>query len=410
MRHLRLPAGAILFVVTCLTGLSAGAESYQFSNSIYTLPPGWQLMRAERDFQTLGPEDDDGCGFCYLYIGRSLPAVGSLKSFVSKNKRVFFDPDDDTAITELQPINEFQDYGYSIAMQTFKADGAAMFLLGFHVNDRYEIIGFQGNADDEEGLAKTLATFKTIVPAYMNAVRFVSNGAPPLMPAPQPGPYDGAWFGTYLNQSVGMDMMMRMDLASSLYVFWPNGYFHDGTPPFGMAAPDPAYLREPTVTEYGVYRVQGDQVRLTYANGETDSLTIEGEGLSDGRASMFMVKPLPDASMIEGTISSSYASGFGGVGMMSQGGVSTSSYTTFYKDGTFGGESSSTSFGSFGDGMGGTTGGYSAGSQDGHSGRYQIRNGLIFRQGPDGSEATEPDLIFDMDGAIYIGQQALEKE
>lgn len=410
MRHLRSPAGAALILLASLMAGPAGAESHQFSNSIFTLPPGWQLMRAERDFQTIGPEDDEGCNYCYLYIGRSSPAIGKLKSFVSKNKRMFFDPDDDTVISELQPINELQDYGYSIAMQTFRADGAAMFLIGFHVNDRYEIIGFKGDADDEDELRKTLATFQTVMPAYMNSVRFVSNGAAPLMPAPQPGPYDGAWFGTYLNQSFGMDMLMRMDLASSLFVFWPNGYFHDGTPPNGLAPPDPAYLREPTVTEYGTYTVAGDEVRLTYANGETDTLTIDGEGLSDGRTTMYPVKPLPDGSMIEGTISSSYSSGFGGPGMMSQGGVSSSSYTTFHKDGTFGGESSSSSFGSFGDGMGGTTGGYSAGSENGHAGRYEIRNGLIFRQAPDGSEESDPELIFDMDGKIYIGQQALEKE
>lgn len=410
MRHLRPLAGTALILTAWLAALPAGAESYQFSNSIFTLPPGWRLMRAEPDFQTIGPDDRDECDFCYLYIGRSSPAIGSLKSFVSKNKRLFFDPGDKTAISRLQPVSELRDYGYPLAMQTFEADGKPMFLIGFHVNDRYEIIGFQGDGDDEEELRKTLATFQTVLPAYMTTVRFVSNGAPPLMPAPKPGPYDGAYFGTWIDQSVGADLMMRMDLASSLYVFWPDGYFHDGTPPHGMTPPDPAYLREPTATGYGTYRVEGGELRLAYANGETETLTIDGEGLSDGRTTMYPVKPLPDGSRIEGTISSSYATGFGGPGMMSQGGFSSSSYTTFYTDGSFDGKSTSSAFGSFGDGLGGTTAGYSTGSQDGHAGRYEIKDGLIFRQAPDGSAAAEPELIFDMDGAIHIGQQALEKE
>ena len=81
----------------------------------------------------------------------------------------------------------------------------------------------------------------------------------------------------------------------------------------GTAPPDPATLREPTIAEYGTYRVVGTEVRLAYANGETETLTLEDGGLNDGRTTMYPVKPLPDGSVIEGTISSSYASGFGGV-------------------------------------------------------------------------------------------------
>ena len=55
----------------------------------------------------------------------------------------------------------------------------------------------------------------------------------------------------------------------------------------------------PTIAEYGTYRVTGNEVRLAYANGETETLTLEDGGLNDGRTTMYPVKPLPDGSVIE---------------------------------------------------------------------------------------------------------------
>ena len=406
MRIFRAAAATALLAIP----LPVAAETYQFSNSIFELPPGWDHLRADAGYQTLSP-DDGPCDYCYFYIARSQPVLGDLASFVTRSQRQFLDldgSDPEEAVAEGPPQIVYE-RGHPIAMQMFTVDGDPLLLAGFQIKDRYELVGLRGNGRTPEDLDTFQKTFAQMFPAYLETTRYVSIGATPLMPPPQPGPLKGAWFGTWLDQSIGMDMMMRMDMRSSLFVFWPEGYFHDGTPPGGMTPPDPATLREPTIAEYGTYRVTGNEVRLAYANGETDTLTMEDSGLNGGRTTLYPVKPLPDGSMIEGTISSSYASGFGGVGAMSTGGASTSSYTTFYKDGTYDGEISSSSFGSFGDGMGGTTGGYAAGSEDGHAGRYAIKDGLITRRANDGTE-TDPELIFDMDGAIYIGQQALEKE
>lgn len=406
MRPHRFAAALVL-----LAALPAAAETYQFSNSIFELPPGWDHLRAEADYQILSPGDDQPCDYCYFYIARSQPSLGDLASFVTRSQRIFVEPEDQDSITPVSQVEIAHERGHPIAMQMFKVDGEPLMLAGFQIRDRYELIGLQGRSMDEEDLQEMLTTFQQILPRYLETTRYVSIGAAPLMPPPEPGPLNGVWFGTWLDQSIGLDMMMRMDLRSSLYVFWPEGYFHDGTPPDGLIPPDPQSLREPTISEFGTYRVVGSEVRLSYANGETDTLTMEeGEGLNDGRTTTFPVAPLADDSRIEGTISSSYASGFGAPGMMSQGGVSSSSFTTFHKDGTYGGESSSSAYGSFGDGMGGITGGYGTGSEKGHSGRYRIQDGMIHRQSADGRQREDPELIFDLDGQIYIGQQALEAE
>ena len=399
---------AVAATALLASSLPAGAETYQFSNAIFELPPGWEHLRADGNYQELSPEDGP-CEYCYFYIARSQPVLGDLASFVTRSQRQFLDLDDDEEAIAKGPPEIVYERGHPIAMQMFTVDGDPLLLAGFQIKDRYELVGLRGDGTEPEELAAFTQTFEQIFPAYLQTTRYVSIGATPLLPPPEPGPLKGAYFGTWLDQSVGMDMMMRMDMRSSIFVFWPNGYFHDGTPPNGLIPPDPASLREPTIAEYGTYRVVGSELRLAYANGETETMTIEDGGLNEGRTTLYPVTPLPDGAMIEGTISSSYASSFGMAGSMSQGGVSSSSFTTFYKDGTYGGESSSSSFGSFGDGMGGTTGGYSAGNEDGHAGRYAIKDGLITRRASDGSD-IDPELIFDMDGTIYIGQQALEKE
>ena len=400
---------ALLVPVLLAAPLAAGARSYQFSNAIFELPAGWDHLRADGNFQTLSPSEG-ACEYCYFYIARSQPVLGDLASFVTRSQRQFLDPEDQDKIVAKGPPQIVQERGHPIAMQMFTIKGDPLLLAGFQIKDRYELVGLRGNGMEEADLAAFTATFEQVFVRYLETTRYVSLGAAPLMPPAQPGPLKGAYFGTYLTQNFGMDMMMRMDMNSSLYVFWPEGYFHDGTPPGGMAAPDPASLREPTVAEYGTYRVSGDQVLLSYANGETETLTIDGTGLNDGRTTAYPVKPLADGAAIAGTISSSYASGFGGPGAMTTGGFSSSSFATFHKDGTYGGESSSSAFGSFGDGMGGTTGGYGTGSEKGHSGRYAIKDGMITLRAADGSDAGEPDLIFDMDGDIYIGQQKLETQ
>lgn len=397
----------VVVTAATLAALPAGAETFQFSNAIFDLPAGWDHMRTEKNYQVLSPGDDMACDDCYFYIARSHPVLGDLASFVTRSQRQFLDDDGDNRIAAHGPVEIVHERGHPIAMQMFDLDGDPLLLAGFQIKDRFELVGLRGSGMEPEELDEFQTTFEKTFQNYLLTTRYVSIGAAPLMPPPEPGPLKGAWFGTYLDQSFGIDMMMRMDLRSDLCVFWAEGYFHDGTPPDGMNLPDPATLREPTDSRYGTYRVVGNEVRLTYANGETDTLTIEDGGLNAGRTTIFPVTPLADGSTIQGTISFSYASGFGGPGAMSTGGFSSNSFTTFHKDGTFRGESSSSAFGSFGDGMGGTTGGYGTGSEDGHSGRYAIKDGMITRRETNGTE-SDPELIFDMDGSIYIGQQLVE--
>ncbi|MFD1882816.1 hypothetical protein [Paracoccus pacificus] len=384
----------------------ATAEMRQFSNSIFVVPPGWEVLKRTPEFQLLSPDDDQPCGNCYFYIGRSQPASGQLRDFIEANPRLFLD-DDDESVKSLGPVEEGNEAGYPFAMKGLKVDGDLMVLAGYQVGDRFQPIGFRGDMDDAEQIKQSADGFKSFLSGLLLTTRYVSNGAPPLMPRAQPGPLNGAYFGTWMQSSLGMDMMMRMDARSHLLVFWPNGYYHDGSPPNGLTPPDPATLREPTDTDYGTYTVAGNQVTLAMADGTFDTLTIEDGALNDGRATLYPVEPLPDGSTMAGSISWFYYSGFSPA--VGSGGVHSSSVTVFRKDGTYGGESSGGASAGFTDGAGNSTGGFTASNSSSDAGRYEIRNGLLTRYPADGSEPTAR-LVFKRGDEIIIGEDVLNTD
>ena len=88
MRIFRAAAATALLAMP----LTAAAETYQFSNAIFELPPGWDHLRADSNYQILSP-DDGPCDYCYFYIARSQPVLGDLASFVTRSQRQFLDLD-----------------------------------------------------------------------------------------------------------------------------------------------------------------------------------------------------------------------------------------------------------------------------------------------------------------------------
>jgi hypothetical protein len=264
-----------------------------------------------------------------------------------------------------------------------------------------EIMAFEGEADDEDELAESMQVFgDQILPMFLS-IAYVSEGAAPLMPAPVPGDLSGLYWGWRSDWVMGIDGTMRMETNHRTLIFWPDGRFYDGTPPGGLRPLDPDALMAAADDSFGVYTVQGDRLRLTYVNGDTDELAADGADWLDGDRQMFQAKPLRDGTTISGSISSIYYSGFTpGTGM--SGGMSAFSSVTFHPDGSY--ENTR---------MGGATATYDTGagfatsSEDHGRGTYAIRDGLLTMTPDDGSEPTAR-LAFSNGTDIMIGTSILE--
>jgi hypothetical protein len=239
-------------------------------------------------------------------------------------------------------------------------------------------------------------------------MQFVSEGAASLMPDPVPGPLNGMFWGWYQYTGLGIDMMVRLEIDHRRLVFWSDGYFYDGTPPTGLAPLDADALRAAGDTTFGTYRKIGNNVELTFATGETETIRyVSTDQLTDKNRELYRSETPADGTRLNGGVSSFYYSGFTpGSGI--EGGISSSSSTTFYPDGTYTGESFGGAFGNFVDGGGSLTGGFAT-SGDGppDGGTYEIKNGVLIQYPSDGS-APSVSMVIRTEEGLLIDDQWLE--
>ncbi|AGT09379.1 lipocalin family protein [Paracoccus aminophilus] len=405
MVRLKCLAIAALFA---LPGSLASAERYQYSNSIYELPKGWGVYRATEAYQLLGRSGATSCEQCDFLIARSAPAKGELTDFLAQNAPHLLDPGKDETLTLLEPPKLIKDGGWTYAFAMARvSDDDFLFLLATKAGDRYEMIALRAPSGNQATVKEAAEIFQSTGLGLASSMRYVSEGAVPLMPPATPGRLDGLWSGTSMNSVLGLDGMLRMEASTRHLVFWGNGYFYDGTPPDGLALPAPATLREPIDTRIGTYRISGDKLDLTFADGTTGQLTLNQNTMADGSRTLYPMKLLPDGSTISGSISDFYFMGFtpGTIG----GGVSSSSFFAYKKDGTYSGSSSGGASATFTNGSGDTTGGFASGSQAKRGGTYEIRDGLLISHPADGSAAIKA-LIYKNGDSIYIGDSALSTD
>jgi hypothetical protein len=221
---------------------------------------------------------------------------------------------------------------------------------------------------------------------------------------------EGLWWGFYTYSTIGMDMMMKMEMDHRRLTFWPDGYFYDGTPPNGLLPLNRDALIAVSDGHFGTYRKVGRRLMLTFATGEEERLTLgPDDSMEDDNRTLYKVDPLADGTKLDGGVSSFSYTGFTpGTGV--EGGISSSSATTFLPDGTYTGTSFGGAFGNFVDGGGSLTGGFSTSSgDDSHGGRYEIKNGLLI-QYPNGGSPPTQSMIYDTGDQIMIDDQFLERE
>jgi hypothetical protein len=396
-----------LALVASLAASPLPAETRQHGNVIFDIPQGWELG-ATRDDGTLilrSELPNDECEYCTIYITPGSRASGRADTWVAGQTRRFVDADDTPKITRMVDPEIANLKGRPAAMLGQKVDSDLQVLFAIQLFGRMELIGFEASAYDEADVAEGMTVFQRDVLPMIEGARFVSEGAKPLLPEPEPGPLQGLYWGYSTYWSMGLDGMMSLQLDHQFLVFWPDGRFYDGTPPQGLSSFDPAPALDRGDMSWGSYRVEGNRLTLTYASGETSDLTLNGESLVHGEATLFPVEPLPDGTKIDGSLSTFFYSGFTpGSGL--EGGVSASNYTAFNPDGSWSHSASGGASASFVDGAGTTTGGFTTGSESGHAGRYEVKDGLLIQTPDDGSE-PETALIFKTGTEIMIGTLTL---
>lgn len=392
---------ALIFAAT-----AASAEVRQHGNVIFDLPAGW-FAGAVRDDGTLTLltdfDDDEGCRFCYAYVATGTSGEMPIDRYLQSQATFLLDEDDEETPKILTGPEVLTSGGRPAGIMGQTVGDTLQVLLAVQLSDRLELIAFAGEADDETEVQASMDTFlRDIVPMFENA-RFVSEGATPLMPPPQPGPLGGLWWGFGTSWGIGLDGMMQMSLDHRHLVFWPDGTFYDGTPPDGLAGLDQDALLRDGDMEWGSYALTGNTLRLSYASGEVEDLTKAGDGLEDGLATLFQVETLPDGAPLQGSISDFNYTGF--TPGMVIGGVALGGEAVFRPDGSWSEERWANASGSF-DSNASIAGGFATSSENAKSGNYRVRDGLVtqYRQGRE----IDRNWAFRVDGDIMIGTATLE--
>lgn len=398
-------ARALLVAGLVGLGLAGGAaaENRQFGGLIYPVPEGWAapvlkdgLIRMWSDLP------QERCEYCTLIIGPEAPKSGSLTDWLTANRLAMVDEEDpgDWRINrEAQLSRDGDRYPTAILGQTDGRD--LQMLIAIEAGARYFLIGFQGDAD-EDRLQDSLAVAGETMPAWMAQMRFVPDGAKPLLLPPRAGPMEGLWWGWRMDQSVGIDGMMRLENRYRRMVFWPDGSFYEGTPPEGMAAPDRAALAAARNIDWGNYFVDGNQLKLRFADGRGEVLARDGAGWKDEDQTLNRAEVLADGTRIDGRLEWVNFTGFApGSGI--SGGVGGGGETVFYPDGRYEGSSFGGGFGSFDAG-----GGFAVNSPASRGGTYAVRDGLVIFT-PAGGKGQTAEMLFRTDGGeVMVGDDFLK--
>jgi hypothetical protein len=361
----RLALAAALAAALALLAGPAAADTRQFGNLIFDVPQGWTLGAITDRQQFLIPRDFDGrCGSCRIQFGLGHPRVPG------------------------QPLDVAID-----TLQIVFATGLA---------DRIEVMSFTGPAADEDELTETATTMSQDALPLFGSLRYVSEGAPPLMPPPRPGDLDGLWYGLSTSWTTGLDGMLQMTLKHRILVFWPDGHFYDGTPPQGLQPPDPAALMAVGDTDVGTYALRRGRITLSYASGATDTLDLRGDRIQDGDRPLVRGTPLPDGTPLSGRIASFSYTATGPIIGGASCGITRGGELVFAADGTWTSDAWAGTSAVFDTGAG-----YATSANSGTSGRYTVRDGLIIRTDTTGAEVAR-DLAYRWEGDIHIGTDTLD--
>lgn len=399
-RLVKIPILASLFLASPLA-----AETRQHANLIYTLPAGWDSGAVLDDGTLILRSDlpDDECEYCRIYLSTGSKTGGKVVDWLASQSRRFVedDPTDPPEVIPMMASAVTNLRGRPSAMRGQTVDGDLQVLLAIQLFGRMELLGFEGPASDPEEVAATMQVFERDVMPLVEGLGYVSEGAKPLLPPPEPGPLTGVWWGTTTWWSMGLDGMMTMEIDHHWLTFWPEGLFYDGTPPNGTAPFDPASLTAAGDMNWGRYQLDGATLTLSYASGVVEVFDVTDETFAKGEQRMDPITPLADGTRLNGVVSTVFVSGFT-PGFGGSGGVTAMTDTRYAPDGTWEFGSYTGASSTFENGTG-----FATGSETSASGRYVVKDGLVIRYAKDGSIARSR-YAFKAGSTIWIGPDILK--
>ncbi len=160
------------------------------------------------------------------------------------------------------------------------SDGSEMqFLIAIRAGPEFALTGFRAYSSEPDLVEDNLKVMTGTFLPWLSLLRFRSEGAPSLLPAPSPGGMDGLWWGIAHGHDPGHghdDAHGHQPPPDHVLA----GHFFEGTPPQGTARPDRAALDKALLTEWGNYTEQGNTITLTFNDGHSEVLERNGESWS----------------------------------------------------------------------------------------------------------------------------------
>lgn len=393
-----------VLIAICFLGTPLAAETRQHGNLIFDVPRGWESGGTDDGTLYIRSElPNDECDFCAIRVTPGTVTGGRVDTWLGQQTRRFVDPDetDPPKITQIVPPEVFNLKGRPGAILGQTVDGDLQILFAVQLFGRMELVAFTAPVSDPEDIQPAMTVFQRDVVPMLEGARFVSEGAKPLMPPPEPGDLAGVWWGTSNWWMMGIDGTMQMQIDHHWLTFYPDGTFYDGTPPTGTTPFERADLLAKGDMDWGSYTLDGDTLTLHYASGEVESYEVSDDTFYKGDRRMDPIDLLADGTKINGVISTIFASGFTpGIGM--SGGVTRMTDTTYTLDGTWVYGAYAGASATFDNGSG-----FASGSDHSESGRYVVKDGLVVLSDEDGS-FVRSDYIFKAGDTIWIGSDILK--
>ena len=259
--------------------------------------------------------------------------------------------------------------------------------VGVRTGGRNYAIGLEGYDDD---LVAKVGGFT----AWLGALRFEGDGTAGL--APVPGPLHGVYSGLRLM----FGLQPYYDVG--FYTFSHDGWVYVGVPEDATAESfdfRAAAASEPG--DAGVYRVEGDELVLTFADGDQERLSFKrvSDGVEIEGFGFYPRAPLPDGAVLDGRFQmGSYATADH---TASGGPFVASSFERSYvftRGGRF--ETSASSFASA------SASAYVTSARGGEPtvrGRYAVRDGVLVLTADDGTVVRRSAVQFGDDAVIIAG-------
>ena len=408
---MRTALSRTLPVLGALVILPAGAQAEttirQFGNIVFDVPARWEEVgandgRMKLDFDS----DEDRCTGCEILIGLGTTDRGPIDAWRDAQAAKI---SDDAKVVGKPQFLEDEAGGKPVRLMLRQVDddGTQKFQAFFAIDlgQRYELVAFEGRVRDQASLDETLSILNTTVVPMIDGLRYVSEGAKPVLGPPKPGPLHGPWFGSAIyNHYNGLSGVLEMDVATELMLFFPDGRFYDGIPDTGTVPLDVAALVASGETHLGNYDLVGDKLALHYVDGDDATLDVVNEtAIRSGRVTMRPADVPQDGFRFAGTIQSShYTSFIAGSGVT--GGVGSDHTQVFRADGTFTDASFVGVSGTFDAG-----GGMTATSKKPESlGHYEVKDGMITLTPPTGEQNTTW-IILPGGTEIVIGGQPVSQ-